>query len=93
MKKSYITYTEDEGDLYIEEIYVDKSERRQGKGFQLLNEAKEEAKKEGLKRLTVCVSPTDDMCSLSDLIEFYQSYGFEVENDNGDYALMNYTIF
>lgn len=86
MKQSYIAWESyEEEDCYlIANLWVRLEERGQGKGRKLLQDAIEEMKAEGKHSLIKLSADSDNMdpenpIDLSDLVEFYESEGFELE--------------
>ncbi len=87
LENGYITYSVDDMDeeaLVIEEVVV--NEKRMGTGRQLVEHVIEEA--DG-KTISLCAYPINDDMELAELIEFYESCGFELEWDDGNTAIMN----
>lgn len=86
MKKSYIAWEslEEENCYLISFLWVRPEERRQGKGRKMLQEAIEEMKAEGKHDMIKLSADSENMdpenpIELSDLVEFYESEGFELE--------------
>ena len=75
--------------LLIEKIWVPSNQRRMGIGSKLIAEAKLEAKKHGLN-LKAAALPFDNGMELAELVEWYESHGFEVENADGHAVTMVY---
>ena len=73
----------------IEKIWVPSSERGNGKGRQMLREAIEEIKAAGHDTVKIAALPFDDGMDMCDLVEFYESEGFDIEDTNGHAVIMS----
>ena len=74
----------------IEKIFVEPEDRRQGKARAMLREAVEEIKAKH-PRLAIKIAALpfgDDAIEVSDLVDFYESEGFSVENCDGHAVIM-----
>lgn len=89
-ENGYISYSTDdmnENELVID--MVETYEHSKGTATELIKEVVKIAEKEG-KELTLCAYPQDGTVTLETLISIYEHLGFEVEYDDGRYALMRY---
>ena len=91
--KSFINYSVDECDekeLVIDDLYIIPSERRKGKGRELVKEAIFYAMDNDFEKITLFANPTDGTISTQDLVSFYEKCGF---NSHGDCdQLMTYDV-
>jgi len=72
----------------IDFLYVNENCRKQGHGEELLRQAIEYAKGYNLPVYIVASELDEDVIELSDLVEFYENMGFEVEDANGESVVM-----
>ena len=63
----------------IDYLYVNENCRKQGHGEELLDQAIDYAKTFNLPVYIVACEFNEDVIELADLVEFYESMGFEVE--------------
>ena len=75
----YINEITEEKYVKIDYLYVNESCRKQGHGEELLNRAINYAKTFNLPVYIVACEFDEDVIELADLVEFYESMGFEVE--------------
>lgn len=90
LSKSYAQISQDDCDdnaLVLDMVWVDESERGQGIGSQLLEQAIEYAEKEG-KKLGLYAEPQDESTDQDRLIQWYRSFGFKSDSECD--ALMTY---
>lgn len=85
---------DDEGDVVgsdeyvlIEKIWVPAEQRGNGVGRKIMVEALEEIEKTGLT-CKVAALPFDGGMEMADLVEWYESFGFSVEDASGDAVVM-----
>ena len=96
LKESYIAWESYEDFYLISFLWVSPEERRQGKGRKMLREAIEEMKAEGKHNLIKLSADSENMdpknpIDLADLVEFYESEGFELEYA-GEVVIMSIEI-
>ena len=74
----------------IEKIFVAPEDRRQGKARAMLRQTIEEikAKHSGMKIKLAALPFGEDAIDMSDLVAFYESEGFSVENCDGHAVIM-----
>lgn len=97
-KQAYISWDayEEENCYLIAHLWVPAAERGQGKGRQLLQQAIEEMRQEGkfsLIKLSADSESEDpeNAIDLADLVEFYESEGFDIE-EAGEVVVMSMSI-
>mgnify|MGYP000594273748 FL=1 len=74
----------------IEKIWVPESDRGQGKGRKMLEAAIEEIKaKHGKITIKIAALPFDNGMDMADLVAFYESIGFDVEDTSGHAVIMS----
>lgn len=74
----------------IEKIWVPESDRGQGKGRKMLEAAIEEIKAEhGKITIKIAAMPFDNGMDMADLVAFYESIGFDVEDTSGHAVIMS----
>ena len=74
----------------IEKIWVPESDRGQGKGRKMLEAAIEEIKAEhGKITIKIAALPFDNGMDMADLVAFYDSIGFDVEDTSGHAVIMS----
>ena len=74
----------------IEKIWVPESDRGQGKGRKMLESAIEEIKAEhGKITIKIAALPFDNGMDMADLVAFYESVGFDVEDTSGHAVIMS----
>lgn len=104
MKKSYIAWDLQADDLYdsdgeccgqdeyvlIEKLYVAPAYRRQGKGRAMLREALAEisAQHPGMDVKVAALPFGEEAIEMEDLVAFYESEGFAVDNCDGHAVIM-----
>ena len=98
MKNAYIAWEayEEESCYLIHKMFVPADERGQGKGRQMLQDAIEEMRAEGkFDLIKLCAdseaADPNEPIDLADLVEFYESEGFEIEHA-GDVVTMEMAI-
>lgn len=98
---AYISWDVTEDDIYdaegsvvgadeyvlIEKIWVPTEQRGNGLGRKMLVEALEEIEKTGLT-CKVAALPFDGGMEMAVLVEWYESFGFSVEDASGDAVIM-----
>ena len=87
----------DEGDVtgqdqyvLIEKLYVAPADRRQGKGRTMLREALAEiaAQQPGMDVRLAALPFGEDAIDMADLVAFYESEGFSIDNCDGHAVIM-----
>ena len=81
-----------DGEQYaiIEKIWVPESDRGQGKGRKMLEAAIEGIKAEhGKITIKIAALPFDNGMDMADLVAFYESIGFDVEDTSGHAVIMS----
>ena len=81
-----------DGDDYalIEKIWVPESDRGQGKGRKMLESAIEEIRAQhGKITIKIAALPFDNGMEMNDLVSFYESVGFDVEDTSGHAVIMS----
>ena len=73
----------------IEKVWVPESDRGNGIGRKLLREAIEEIKAAGHDTIKIAALPFDGGMDMADLVAFYESEGFEIENCEGHAVIMS----
>ena len=74
----------------IEKIWVPAEDRGQGKGRKMLEEAIEEIKAtHGNITIKIAALPFDNGMDMADLVAFYESVGFDVEDTSGHAVIMS----
>ena len=98
---AYISWTVTEDDTYdadgevvgveeyalIEKVWVPVEQRGQGKGRELMAQAIKEIEATGLA-CKIAALPFDGGMAMADLVEWYESFGFSVEDASGDAVVM-----
>lgn len=101
MMEAYVSWTVTEDDIYgadgevvgveeyalIEKIWVPAEQRCQGKGRELMEQAIKEIKATGMT-CKIAALPFDDGMDMADLVEWYETFGFEVEDTSGPAVIM-----
>ena len=81
-----------DGEQYamIEKIWVPESDRGQGKGRKMLESAIADIKAEhGKITIKIAALPFDNGMDMEDLVAFYESVGFDVEDTSGHAVIMS----
>ena len=81
-----------DGEQYamIEKIWVPESDRGQGKGRKMLESAIADIKeKHGNITIKIAALPFDNGMDMADLVAFYESVGFDVEDTSGHAVIMS----
>ena len=81
-----------DGEQYaiIEKIWVPESDRGQGKGRKMLESAIADIKeKHGNITIKIAALPFDGGMDMADLVAFYESIGFDVEDTSGHAVIMS----
>ena len=81
-----------DGDQYvlIEKIWVPESERGQGKGRKMLEQAIDDIRTQhGKITIKIAALPFDSGMEMDDLVAFYESVGFDVEDTSGHAVIMS----
>ena len=98
---AYASWTVTEDDIYdadgevvgvekyalIEKVWVPAQQRGQGKGRELMEQAIKEIEVTGLS-CKIAALPFDDGMEMADLVEWYESFAFSVEDASGDAVIM-----
>lgn len=98
---AYVSWTVTEDDIYdadgevvgveeyalIEGVWVPAEQRGNGVGRKIMVKALEEIEKTGLT-CKVAALPFDGGMEMADLVEWYESFGFSVEDASGDAVIM-----
>lgn len=71
----------------IEKVWVPEGQRGQGKGRKLIEEALKEIEETGLT-CKIAALPFDGGMDMADLVEWYESFGFSVEDTSGHAVVM-----
>ena len=99
--EAYVSWAVTEDDVYdadgevvgieeyalIEKVWVPAEQRGQGKGRELVEQAIKEIEVTGLS-CKIAALPFDDGMEMADLVEWYESFGFSVEDASGDAVIM-----
>lgn len=99
--EAYISWSVSSDDIYdaegcvigeeeyalIEKIWVPVSERGQGTGRKLMVEALAEIAETGMV-CKIAALPFDEGMDMEDLVAWYESFGFDVENCDGPAVIM-----
>ena len=72
----------------IEKIWVPAADRGAGKGRKMLRETIEQIRAEGHDKVKIAALPFDGGMDMEDLVGFYESEGFDVEDNNGHAVIM-----
>jgi len=101
--EAYVSWSVSEDDVYdcegevvgteeyalIEKVWVPASGRGNGIGRKILRNEIEEIKAAGHDTINIAALPFDDGMEMADLVAFYESEGFEVENCEGHAVIMS----
>ena len=90
INKSWIQYSEECGEIVIDKLFVDPSERGQRKGFKLLDIVVKYAKDQKMNVGLYAESDEPDSLSNENLVNYYRDYGFESDGDCDQ--LMTYEV-
>lgn len=86
INNSYIQFSEECGEIIVDKVFVDPSQRGHKIGHKLLEVALDYAREQGMN-LALCAEPDEDMPK-DVLIEYYEEFGFEQDADCAE--LMTY---
>lgn len=78
--------------VLIDEVFVPRHQRRQGKARKMLREViADSGKRYPNKSIKIIAAPFDDeVCDMHSLVAFYESEGFSVEDADGHGVIMSY---
>jgi L-amino acid N-acyltransferase YncA len=86
----FATYSEVDGGLWIENIYVAKDFRKSGEASRMADEIAEIAKKKGFKKLFGSVTPTANASTAS--LKVLLAYGFKLNSSTNNFIWLEKEI-
>ena len=87
--KSWVQFSEECGEIVVDKVFVDPSERGRLRGYKLLDIVLEYARSQNMN-IGLYAESDEETFSNEDLVEYYRNYGFESDGDCDQ--LMTYEV-